>query len=177
MRLSTFLPILAAAENKQKVNGKEEKKSVERFLPQGWNRHCSNQIPKLGGNFEATNNGSSGTVTLNDYPDGAWCKHVVRADRSCKKIHIQYRSVAVQARVLNVSRSVSKLILTKKDASNTLVQASDGCPWVGFRFGWVDENAEDLDHMAEHMAGWPTVLQLGTLIFFEALGFDLGTIG
>ena len=93
-----------------------------------------------------------------------------------KKINIQYRSVAVQARVLGVSRSVSKLILTEKDASNPLVQASDGCPWVGFRFGWVDDNAEDLDHMAEHMAGWPTVLQLGTPTFFEALGFDLGTI-
>ena len=147
MRLSTFLPILAAAENKQKVNEKEEKKSVERFLPQGWNRHCSNQIPKLGGNFEATNNGSSGTVNLTDYPDGAWCKHIVRADRSCKKIHIQYRSVAVQA--------------------------SRYCPWVGFRFGWVDENAEDLDHMAEHMAHGAPVRH-PTL--FEAFGFDLGTI-
>ena len=94
MKLSTLLPILAAGKPDKR---KEEDRSVERFVASQVTNQCSDQVPSLGGDFDAINNGLSGTIILNNYFDNTNCKHVVQADSSCEEIRINYQSVAIEA--------------------------------------------------------------------------------
>ena len=93
MKLSTFLPILTAAE-KHKKDGK----SVDRVNFSAITNECTNQVASLGqGTFETTNDGFRGEINLDNYPDNVLCKHVVQANSRCSEIKIQYRKVNVEA--------------------------------------------------------------------------------
>ena len=109
MKLSILLPILAYGANKQPKK-KEDNKSVDRFVAGNVREQCLDQIPKLGGNFQTTNDGSSGEIRLENYPRRVNCKHVVQAAPSCGEIKIKYRSIAVEG--------------------------EDDCSNDNFRFGW-----------------------------------------
>ena len=95
MKISNFLPILAAAGNKRQKMKKDEK-SVDRINYSAITEECTNQVPSLDGTFETTNNGFSGEINLDNYPNNALCKHVIQAHSRCSEIKIQYRSVGVE---------------------------------------------------------------------------------
>ena len=118
MKLSTFLPILAVAE-KPKKEKKGGDRSVERFVPSEVTNLCSDQVPSLGGDFEAINNGLSGAISLNNYSDFTDCKHVIQADGSCEAIQIKYRSIAVEF-------------------------GGETCRYDSFRFGWTGSDGFDV---------------------------------
>ena len=108
MKLSIFLPILAAGANKRKKNNEGNRG----FVPRSVTNQCSDQVPSSGGYFDVTNNGLSGSIALNEYQDDTNCKHVVEADISCAEIRVQLRSVAVEP--------------------------NRDCSYDHFRFGWTD---------------------------------------
>ena len=62
MKLSILLPILVAAADKQ--DKKEGNRNDKRFVPSEVTNQCSDQVPRLGGDFESVNSGSSGTINL-----------------------------------------------------------------------------------------------------------------
>ena len=118
MKLSILLPILAAGENEQ-LKKKDDNRTVgERFVASEVNEQCLNQVPNLGGTFQASNQGSRGEIRLENYADYTNCKHVVQAEPSCEEIQINYRSVAVES--------------------------SGGCYYDSFRFGWTGTNGFDV---------------------------------
>ena len=118
MKLSTLLPILAAGAKKQQKEKNQGDRSVERFVASRVTTQCSAQVPSLGGTFDAPNDGFSGAIILNDYPNETECKHVVQADSSCSEIKIQYRSFAVEI--------------------------DSDCVYDSFRFGWTGTNGFDV---------------------------------
>ena len=97
MKLSIILPVYAASVSTKQKN--EDEVDQDRSVTQNWvTEECSEQVSKLGGSFEATNiEGFLGTINLDQYPNDASCKHLVRADSRCKEIIIKYRSVAVES--------------------------------------------------------------------------------
>ena len=127
MKLSTILPILAAAANKRQKKKDNDRKASQdrywvpdRFSASNFPDQCSSMIPDLGGIFETTNDGLSGQVNLDNYPNKVRCQHVVQANNSCEAIKITYRTIAVETDY-------------------------DGCSWDEFRFGWPD-NKNDLHY-------------------------------
>ena len=88
MKLSFFLPILAAANEHQseKTEGDRANYPLPRFP-------CTRQNRV---DFEAINNGLSGAIILSYYHDRSFCRHVVQAESSCEEIQIKYRSIAVE---------------------------------------------------------------------------------
>ena len=117
MKLSTILPALVASAKKRE-NQKNGKKEVDgdRFVASAVTEECSSVIPNLGGIFEVTNNGRSGEVNLDNYPDRVQCQQVVQADSSCQAIKITYQSIAVEPHFY------------------------DDCANDGFRIGWTGTN-------------------------------------
>ena len=69
---------------------------ITQSTPAQVTQQCADQVPKIGGSFEAFNSGLSGEIKLEDYPNHANCQHVVYADSSCKVIEIRHRSIAVE---------------------------------------------------------------------------------
>ena len=117
MKISILLPILAAGASKRPKKNQDER-NVERFVASQVTNQCLNQVPSLGGKFEATNTGISGAIVLTDYSDYTDCKHVVQADSSCQEIIVNYRSVAVEY--------------------------GNRCVYDSFRFGWTGSNGFDV---------------------------------
>ena len=69
MKLSTFLRTLAAAANKQQKK-KEDGRSFDGINYSAITTECTNQVASLGqGTFETTNDGFSGEINLDNYPD------------------------------------------------------------------------------------------------------------
>ena len=108
---------MAAGANKR-LKKKEGNRTVERFVASEVTSQCSDQVPSLGGYFDAINNGLSGTMILNNYSDNTNCKHVVQADSSCEEIQINYQSVAIEPHPL--------------------------CEFDSFRFGWTRADGFDV---------------------------------
>ena len=102
MKVSVLLPILTAGASKKKD------RNDERQVMEG---PCSSQVPRLGGDFKSINEGLSGAIILDHYPELFKCNHTVKADSSCEEIKISYRSVQVEQ--------------------------EDDCDYDSFRFGWT----------------------------------------
>ena len=128
MKLSTVLPILAVSADEKKIKkAYDGNAGVERFVASEYRDQCSDTIPGSRGmadawkhveaNFLTTNDGSRGTIRLENYPNNAHCKHVVQANSSCKKIVVTYRYVAVEGPPSYQGRQ---------------------CPADSFRFEWAD---------------------------------------
>ena len=103
MKLLKFLPLFAVNAGK-----KEKNKNVDKIVTEDRSEYlydyyaaqflnqCSDQVPTLGGSFVTVNNGLSGELRLETYPEFVKCKHVVQANVNCRQIEVSYRSVAVE---------------------------------------------------------------------------------
>ena len=121
MKLSIFLPILAAGASKR-----DKKQGGNRslaFVASEVTNPCST-ISNLGGRFDASmmdpdRPQSSGAIDLWNYPNNFNCKHVVQADSTCQEIEISYRTIAVE-------------------------KETTFCDYDSFRFGWAGANGFDV---------------------------------
>ena len=103
---------MAAGKNKRSKRSHQEESLSE------VTEDCSDQAPRFGGSFQATNDGSRGEVRFEEYGNNQKCKHVVQAEPGCQEIQIKYRSVAVQG--------------------------SSTCSNDNFRFGWEGTSGLEL---------------------------------
>ena len=95
MKLSTILPILTVIANERRKNENGENTI---FVPADEvTEQCLEQIPRLGGIFETTNNGLSGEIKLDNYPNNASCYQYIQPDSRCERIIMSYPSFAIES--------------------------------------------------------------------------------
>ena len=92
--MKILLPVLAVSANKKNAKTKAPKTSGNRNLARSDTEQCSSQMPRMSnlrgnGRFETSNSGSSGWIKLENYPEDAYCKHVVQADQYCREIKVK----------------------------------------------------------------------------------------